>query len=169
MVRLKKAETALEFVLDNFNKGELQCTDFLYLKENEKIGRYMPRFSLNEIDSLIKSGLENEIIEVYQMGKVITTEKEKYFYLIAKLWIVESIRNNIGEPSSGETVFPNLYFQEANDFIKINPEQGGFEYFREELNQVFDQYRNWWENKSNLKVDSLLKIDPLKGTKFEWK
>ena len=82
MVRLKKAETALEFVLDNFNKGELQCTDFLYLKENEKI--------LLELCE-ISDDLRNARTGLEESFRVKNAEYEKFLQfktLLARFWSV---------------------------------------------------------------------------------
>ncbi len=140
-----------------------------YLKQGEKIGRYMPKFSLTDIDSLLETGAEDDVIEVFQLGKAITDRKERYFYAIAKLWIIESTRHNMDEPTSGGMIFPNLYFQEGSDTIKINPRNGDFDFFENQLNLAFDHYRNWWSNKSGYETDSLFKVDPLKETDFYWK
>ena len=85
VLRLKKAESALEYVLDNFNKGELQFTDFLYLKENEK-----KVLDLCEISD----DLRNSRTVLEESFRVKNAEYEKFLQfhtLLARFWSVSKL------------------------------------------------------------------------------
>ena len=82
VVRLNKAVSALEYVLGNFNSGEIQFTDFLYLKENEtKV------LELCEISDDLRNG--RTVLE--ESFRVKSAEYEKFLKfqsLFARFWSV---------------------------------------------------------------------------------
>ena len=82
VMRLKKAESALEYVLKNFKLGEIQFTDFLYLKENER--------NLLELCE-ISDDLRTERTVLEESFRVKSLEYEKFLKfqtLLAQFWSV---------------------------------------------------------------------------------
>jgi hypothetical protein len=133
------------------------------VKNNEYIADSLPKFSPNEIPTLLNVANDFSLIAVFPINPVSSYAPTRLTVGECLLWTVEHIRLHFGAYSTC-VGFPS-FVPELRDITNIN----SINLNKEQLNEVYNLYCGWWNDNKSKDFENYRNINPLENSKYRWK
>lgn len=148
----KQSQTVVEKYIDLLKTGQYE-------------DRYLPEFTFESIDELLKYRNEKDIIIKFPWNPISSFYREECEIGIYVLWTIEYIRiKHVDSNLLSIGRFPSL-----NPVLRLRDYDGFEPVFDAESYQVAsDAYYSWWTNNKCKSIEEIMRIDPLKNTMYRW-
>jgi len=134
------------------------------LKSNSYDSLYLPAFSVNDIPALLEYRNDPQIISNFPHSMHSSLYYNECKLGMYVLWTIESVR---AKATDSKYLFAG--FPSQNPILSLRNTT--------DLRMVFDQnaheaaakaYYDWWQNNKSKGIRSLMNIDPLSDTPYQW-
>jgi Domain of unknown function (DUF4943) len=153
------------------------------VRDGKYTSEKMPNFSPSDIPGLLKYANDTSEIKTFPKCPIssYTLISQKFILGECVLWTIESIRVTYYQsdwhqrfPSYVPKVYKEMKYDSAfmkhlSDIYTIPPPDWA-DYFinKDELQVVYNKYKNWWVDNSNKNFDDYQNINPLEDSGLAW-